>query len=218
MKLLLTYYFHYRNYKVSSKILRAIIISLIKQTGNLKLINLLRKILSRREFKKCGYSKKEISSRGKLDLPLCSQQKTAYTKRSLTITLKLQNRFAIKCGKDCSISKRKEIQKKQKKSSAEWMLNLKLPMTPWEKRTKFSIITELPSSARNNSSTREELLKLKWWKSRFMPSYGNLMLKESLKERCKRLNRNKKRLRILWPCLIGRETHVRFRDNKRKLD
>ena len=86
--------------------------------------------MSRRECKKCGYSKREISNRGKADLPLCSQQKTAYTKRSLTITLKLQNRFAIKCGKDCSISKRKEIQKKQKKSSAEWMLNLKLPMTP----------------------------------------------------------------------------------------
>ena len=51
-----------------------------------------------------------------------------------------------------------------------------------------------------------------------MPSYGNLMLKESLKERCKRLKRNKKRLRILWPCSTGRETHARFRDNRRKLD
>ena len=218
MKLLLTHYFLYRNYKVSSKILRVIIISLIKQIGKQKLINLLRKTLSRREYKKCGYSKREISSRGKLDLPLCSQQKTAYTKRSLTITLKPQNRFAIKCGIDCSISKRKEIQKEQRKFSAEWMLNLKLPMTPWEKRTKFSIITELLSSARNNSLIREELLKLKWWKSRFMPSYGNLMLKESLKERCKRLKRNKKRWRILWPCLTGRETLARFRDNRRKLD
>lgn len=86
--------------------------------------------MSRRECKKCGYSKREISNRGKPDLPLCSQQKTAYTKRSLTITLKPQNRFAIKCGTDCSISKRNEIQKEQKRSSAEWMLNSKPPMTP----------------------------------------------------------------------------------------
>ena len=51
-----------------------------------------------------------------------------------------------------------------------------------------------------------------------MLSYGNLMLRESLNARCKRLKRSKKKLRIPWLYLTGRETHARFRDNRRNLD
>ena len=51
-----------------------------------------------------------------------------------------------------------------------------------------------------------------------MLSYGNLMLRESLNTRFKRLKMSKKKLRIPWLYLTGRETHARFRDNKRNLD
>ena len=51
-----------------------------------------------------------------------------------------------------------------------------------------------------------------------MPNYGNLMLRENLSERCKRQRRNKRRLRIQWLYLTGKETRDRFKDSKKKLD
>ena len=83
-------------------------------------------------------------------MPLYLQLKTAYTNKSLTITLRLQNRSVTKCGKDCSILKRKETQREQRKFNAEWMSNSKLPTIPSEKRIKFSTIMELLLSVRSS--------------------------------------------------------------------
>ena len=94
-------------------------------------------------------------------MPLYLQPKTAYTNKSLTITLRLQNRFVTKCGKDCSISKRKETQRGQRKSNAEWMSNSKLPTIPSDKKIKFSTTMVLLLSVRSSLLTREEMLKQK---------------------------------------------------------
>ena len=51
-----------------------------------------------------------------------------------------------------------------------------------------------------------------------MPNCGNLMHKENLSEKCKKLKKNKRKLRILWLFLIGKETLDRSKDSKRKLD
>ena len=51
-----------------------------------------------------------------------------------------------------------------------------------------------------------------------MPNCGNLMHKENLSEKCKKLKKNKRKLRILWLFLIGKETHDRSKDSKKKLD
>ena len=51
-----------------------------------------------------------------------------------------------------------------------------------------------------------------------MPNYGNSMLRENLSEKCKRRRRNKRKLRILWLYLTGKETLDRFKDSRKKLD
>ena len=51
-----------------------------------------------------------------------------------------------------------------------------------------------------------------------MPNCGNLMLRENLKEKCKRQRRNKRKSRTQWLYLTGKETRDRFKDSRRKLD
>ena len=51
-----------------------------------------------------------------------------------------------------------------------------------------------------------------------MPNCGNLMLRENLREKCKRQRRNKRKSRIQWLYLIGKETRDKFKDSRRKLD
>ena len=51
-----------------------------------------------------------------------------------------------------------------------------------------------------------------------MPNCGNSMLKENLSEKCKRQKRNKRKLRIQWLYLTGKETRDRFKDSRKKLD
>ena len=51
-----------------------------------------------------------------------------------------------------------------------------------------------------------------------MPNYGNLMLRENLSEKCMRQRRNKRKLRIQWLYLTGKETRDRFKDSRKKQD
>lgn len=47
-----------------------------------------------------------------------------------------------------------------------------------------------------------------------MHNSGNWMLRKSSNARCKKHVRNKRKLKIQWPCLTGRDRLVRFRGFK----
>jgi len=87
-------------------------------------------------------------------------------------------------------------------------------MTPLETKIRSSTTMELPLSVRSNSLTRDARLSRKWLKSRSMLNFGPLMLRRNKREKCKKQERSKRRLRILWQSSTGRKTQDLFREHR----
>ena len=183
-------------------------------SGNQRLISLSKLTSSRAELPKWDNRPNKTWTTVKLAWLLYSQQKTAFMSRNLTITCRHQSKSENKCGRDFNIWSPSVVQKRKTRLLVDKMSGLSLPMIHWETRTKSSITAELPLREKNNWSTEEEILRPKWWKNRFMPSSGNLMLRRNLNVKCKKPVRSKRKSKIQWQCSTGKSKLDKFRGKK----